>query len=369
LFDSLIKHFGDADVVGVATVHDTLREFIWVTLGSFVVGISCGFVCTFYFYGLQGKQSAVSEVAMFFLWSLIPYYIADGSGFSGIISIMVMGFMMDYFVVGGFQSEEGEWMEYMAMRHDDGPPVEPHLQRFRAACSRAFSGRGHISSRSRHHVGFVAEVIANLMETSIFAYLGLFLFNDTSFSFKLGMSALFSCISSRAAMVIIVSLLINFCVWIDLEGMLGRLWFLVRRQNSLNLDDDSLLNSERVYIDKKTQLILFSAGIRGAVSYALVQNIPVYDAVTKHGSHFKGELRAMTSSTIVVLLFSLGALTFFTVQQGIEEPERERTSGMLTHRLMGSELDSNIDPMDDLGSLALDEVDSQPLNPRPPTRT
>jgi len=187
LFDSLVRHMGDADVVAVATVHDTLRDFFVVTLGSIAVGIACGAVCTFYFYALQGKQSAVTEVAMFFLWSLIPYYLSDGCGFSGIISIMVMGFMLDYFVIGGFQSDEGEWMEYMAMRVHPliSHPVEPRLERMKEACIKAFSGRGHITSRSRHHVGFVAEVIANLMETAIFAYLGLFLFNDTSFNFKL----------------------------------------------------------------------------------------------------------------------------------------------------------------------------------------
>ena len=60
-------------------------------------------------------------------------------------------------------------------------------------------------------------------------------------------------------------------------------------------------------------------GVRGAVSYALVQNIPVYDAVTKHGSHFKGELKAMTSATIVAILFAFGAMTYFTVQRDLRD--------------------------------------------------
>jgi hypothetical protein len=89
----------------------------------------------------------------------------------------------------------------------------------------------------------------------------------------------------------------------------------------------------------KTQMILFSAGVRGAVSYALVQNIPVYDAVTKHGSHFKGELRSMTSATIVILLFTFGALTYFTVRRDLS-PQRERVAGPLTHRLLSTALDS-----------------------------
>jgi len=72
------------------------------------VGCICGAFCTLYFWALQGKQTAVTEVALFFAWALIPYYIADGLGVSGIISIMVMGFMLDYYVIGGNESDERE---------------------------------------------------------------------------------------------------------------------------------------------------------------------------------------------------------------------------------------------------------------------
>lgn len=288
----------------------------------------------------QKNNSHCSSVPGFYV-SLHPNRLCEG-----IISTMVMGFMLDYFVIGGFQTEDGEWMEYMQLRvpPSDQRPVESHFARFLTACSKAFSGRGHISSRSRHHVGFVAQVIANLMETSIFAYLGLFLFNDKHFNVKLVFSGLFSCVSSRAVMVIAASLLINFCVWVDLEGLLGRLWYMVRRSNSISIrfDDDSLWTDQKVYLDRKTQLILFSAGVRGAVSYALVQNIPVYDAVTKHGSKFKNELRAMTSFTIVVLLFAFGALTYFTVQRDRNRSDREQAADPLSHRLMSTGLTSDV---------------------------
>lgn len=340
LFNSLVKHMGDAADVDRVSVHDTLRDFVVVTLGSIALGVACGALCTFYFWALLGKHSAVTEVAMFFTWALIPYYVADGFGFSGIISTMVMGFMLDYFVIGGFQSDDSEWTEYMELRIRPGDTgrAESCSARFLAACAKAFSGRGHIGATSRHHVGFVAEVIANLMETAIFAYLGLFLFNDKSFNFMLVFSGLFSCVSSRACMVIIFSLLINFCVWVDLESSLGRLWYLVRRSNSISIrfDVDSTDSDEKMYLDRRTQLIMFSAGVRGAVSYALVQNIPVYDAVTKHGSKFKNELRAMTSFTIVVLLFTFGALTYFMVPRERNRPDRDSDSNPMSLRLMTS---------------------------------
>jgi NhaP-type Na+/H+ or K+/H+ antiporter len=193
------------------------------------------------------------------------------------------------------------------------------------------------------------------METAIFAYLGLFLFNDKSFSIKLVLSGLVSCVSSRAAMVVIFSFIINVCVWGDLEYLIGRLWYMICRSNSISMrmDDDSLRPTEKVYLDRKTQLILFSAGVRGAVSYALVQNIPVYNVVTKQGSKFKNDLRAMTASTIVVLLFTFGAMTYFTVQRDRLRAER---AGSLTHRLMSSS-----ELVSDIGEEAASELTSLDL--------
>lgn len=359
LFDSLVRHVGDSNVVDRATVQDTLWNFCVVISGSILVGSLCGALCTVYFWALQGKHTAVTEVAVFFSWALVPYYIADGVGYSGIISIMVMGFMLDYFVIGGFQSDEGQWMDYMNRRcHSDmAHPVEPVFGHFKEWWCKAFSGRGHIVTKSRHHVGFVAEVISSIMETAIFAYLGLFLFSGKIWDLKLTSAGIFACVSSRAVQVVVLCLLVNACVWVDLEGKLGSLWRSVFRRtpdgDNNNQDEDSarVRNEPKVYLDSKTQLILFSAGIRGAVSMALVQNIPVYDSVTKHGSHFKAELKAMTSATIVVILFVFGALTYFTVQRDVN-PGPLQDSGALSERLLHNQRFSVLasdDGLDDEG--------------------
>jgi hypothetical protein len=232
LFDSLVRHVGDSNVVDRATVQDTLWNFCVVISGSILVGSLCGALCTVYFWALQGKHTAVTEVAVFFSWALVPYYIADGVGYSGIISIMVMGFMLDYFVIGGFQSDEGQWMDYMNRRcHSDmAHPVEPVFGHFKEWWCKAFSGRGHIVTKSRHHVGFVAEVISSIMETAIFAYLGLFLFSGKIWDLKLTSAGIFACVSSRAVQVVVLCLLVNACVWVDLEGKLGSLWRSVFRR-------------------------------------------------------------------------------------------------------------------------------------------
>jgi NhaP-type Na+/H+ or K+/H+ antiporter len=363
LFDSLVRHMGDADVVDQATIHDIIWNFFFVVAGSIAVGGLCGSLCTLYFWALKGKHTAVTEVAVFFSWALVPFYIADGIGYSGIISIMVMGFMLDYYVIGGFESDEGQWMEYMTRRcnSDQSHPVEPFFGRVKECWCKAFSGKGHILAQSRNNVGFVAEVISQIMETAIFAYLGLFLFSGDIWDFKLTTTGIIACVSSRFVQVVLFSMLVNIGVWMDLEGKLVRLWrSSVRRTAAVSApDDDSIGNEPKVYLDAKTQFILFSAGIRGAVSMALVQNIPVYDAVTKHGSHFKAELKSMTSATIVVILFGFGALTYFIVQRDMN-PGPEQGDGTLSQRLLSAQRFSVLASDDEIDVDVEDNESSDP---------
>jgi NhaP-type Na+/H+ or K+/H+ antiporter len=348
LFEVLRGHLGEDNAFGPDAYKEMINHFCVVLFGSIGIGMVVGMCCTFYFWLLKGKQTAVTEVAIFFCWALIPYYIADGLKCSGIISIMVMGFVMDYFVIGGFQSEEAAWNDYMAMRTTDdigmgNPPADQWTQ-LEQSFSQAFSGRGHLLSRSRNHVGFVAHVIASVMDTSIFAYLGLFLFNGNEWNFWLNMTAICSCVTSRFVMVIVLSLLINIAVFVDFENRIGRCMKALNPFNRINLaeDDDSTGSGTRTYLDRKTQLILLLAGVRGAVSFALVENIPVWDTVSQSGSKFKAELKAMTSSCIVFTLFVFGALTYMAVVRTADQLSGGRVAGSnLTHRLLSEPLDSD----------------------------
>mmetsp|Transcript_26080 Transcript_26080/g.71825 ORF Transcript_26080/g.71825 Transcript_26080/m.71825 type:complete len:730 (-) Transcript_26080:49-2238(-) len=319
LFDSLVRHIGDEDVVGNAALRGVLVHFLMVTVGSLLVGVACGALCTFYFWAMKGKNSAVSEGCVFFTWALIPYYIADAFELSGIISIGTMGFMLDYFVIGGFEDERAEWNTLSQMdsnMEESETPVEPFSQRFQQWCNQAFSGKGHLQREARSHIGYVAEVISSVVETAIFAYLGLFLFNDKEGNFKLTAAGIFACVSSRAGMVVVLCALINLCVFFDVEMKLTNLWRTLRGRGDTVVARQAYEAGQKAFLGPRTQFILFTAGIRGAVSYALVQNIPVYDSVSRHGSVFKGELRAMTSATIVGVLFVFGALTYFGVDRG-----------------------------------------------------
>lgn len=348
LFDTLKDHLGgnSGAELDESAYHEMANNFAAVLFGSIIVGLTVGCCCTLYFYHLRGQQTAVTEVAVFFCWALVPYYIAEAFGWSGIIAIMVMGFFMDYFVVGGFESGQRSWLDYMAIRGqtEDGFGGRPQLDNWteiQISLGKAFGGGGHILPESRHHVGFVAHVIANLMETAIFAYLGLFLFSDNEWNLRLNLTAILSCVSSRAIMVVALSFLINAAVFFDLETRILACFQGIRNQNHAD-NHEGIGSHAQVYLDRRTQLILLLSGVRGAVSFALVENIPVWDAVTKVGSQYKAELKAMTSTSIVFTLFVFGALTYISVKQGGLSID-DSGGSTLVHRLLSEPMNSDDD--------------------------
>ena len=331
LFDTLLHSLAKSSAVDGAMVSETLLTFVRCSIGAIAIGIGCGMACTIYFWALAKRHSPVWETAIFFCFALMPFYLSDGAGMSGIISIMTMGFFLDYFVVGGSQSADAQWMPYMSLQSQDDGSI--------FAVARAFTGAGHLSSMSRHHVGFVAEVIASLMETAIFAYLGLFLFNDEHlWDIRIKATAVFSCIVSRAVMIILLSAVINLFVWFDLENKLISLCF----PNAMREDDssDSTGSRGKVYLSRNTQQVLLLAGVRGAVSFALVENIPVYDAVRTRGSLYKPELKSMTAASILVTVFVFGPLTYYLVKKDQEEGNLGNGQ-MLSERLLSDPLNSD----------------------------
>lgn len=345
LFEVLKDHLGEGDSLGEDAYKEMSKHFAIVLCGSIGIGIGVGMCCTLYFWALKEKQTPVTEVAIFFCWALIPYYIADGLNCSGIIAIMVMGFFLDFFVIGGVRTEQNRWREVLQREHENGTTNNVPNNQLRQVLIDAFSGKGHILDTSRHHVGFVAHVVSMLMETAIFAYLGLFLFNDNKWNLRLNLTSIVSCVSSRLIMVVILSFLVNVAVFFDFENRIGRCLKSINPLRRINLmdDDDSVGSHTRVYLDRKTQLIVLLAGVRGAVSFALVENIPVWDNVSKTGSKFKTELKTMTSSSIVFTLFVFGALTYLAVKQG-SESDSDRRRDILASRLLGDQQGSGDEP-------------------------
>jgi len=324
MFESLVLHLQGNAEIAEGIVWDSAIYFVKVTFISIAIGIGCGFLCTVYFWCLRGRQSSVSEVASFFSFALLAYYISDSLKCSGIVSIMVIGFFMDIFVRGHpltdadlqheiLQIESGHMIDGGAIL----PPrcVIPSFTDWRVM----FSGVGHISHRAKIHVGFVADVLANIMETAIFAYLGLFLFSNKQWDdIPLILIGILSSVFSRVLMIIIISIVVNGGLY--LQNILGRC-VEGNPQNTSGAQEIS-------YIDRNMQVILLYSGVRGAVSLALVENIPIYNAVTRHGSLFKPALKAMTSSSIIFTVFFFGASTYHALKR-----QRQNISGQHDLRL------------------------------------
>ena len=284
----------DSEAVIAAAIHCSVVAF-----GSLCVGVGSGFACSFYFWMMQGCQTPLVEVLLFFCWAFIPYYVCDGIGWSGIVAVVATGFVMDLFVVG---------------QHD---PADDAMQESRSRAGRSvsrrsfFSVQGHLSMRARTHVGFVAELLSTMMETAIFAYLGVFLFSYRyHWNFLHTFLAVFACCISRAVMIPLLSLAANWVAKVQHARAICQ-----KKKGRWSVSSTvSLHPTPGVIIDKKMQLVLWVAGLRGAMSFALVENIPLYDRVTQQGSRLKPELKAMTSATIVFTVFVLGGYTYYLME-------------------------------------------------------
>mmetsp|Transcript_3488 Transcript_3488/g.6734 ORF Transcript_3488/g.6734 Transcript_3488/m.6734 type:complete len:777 (-) Transcript_3488:171-2501(-) len=317
LFKTLLDHldgrgWDDGETVA-GFVGEVAAKVCAVTAGSIAIGLLSGIACTFYFWSLRGRHIPVVEVGIFFIWALVPYYIGDAIGYSSVISMMATLFFADLFVIGRHSSSlmanaHANFGECEISADAAGPPSQEVIGRQHPL----FSTAGQLSSISRHHIGFVAEVVSSLMETIIFAYLGLFLFTNKHHDIPLSLIAIFACVGSRAAMVGSLSWILN---GLRIVYRRSRQLCCNRREIILSDSEDNMAQPEEqqeeaVFLDRRMQRVLFLSGIRGAVSLALVENIPLYNAVTKEGSQFKAELKTMTISSIIFTVFAFGSATY-----------------------------------------------------------
>jgi NhaP-type Na+/H+ or K+/H+ antiporter len=397
LFKSLLEHYHNTstsfdDILG------SVADFLIIAFGSCAIGLTCGVACLCYFHLNSSILHPVMEVASFFLWAVIPYWMAEAFEWSGIVAIVCMGFFMDIYLRPGWDPEEvlredRQQLMYNISEnncnddsyHNMDDESDPKRFRFRGTAidiPRPIANRtrsvadgeqrtsleeriGFSSQEQEHdasdnvsragtsitatpnvkallmkketvrlsreadeHVRFVAHILSQMSENAIFAYLGLFLFSSKyEWDAILCSIGITSCILSRAIMVLT-------CSWF--------IWYLhVIRQRTgcekrrvLNYVDDSsstpkgsnsddekvdpnntpISKSARALSNAKVQVVLILAGLRGAVSLALVESIPIYNGVTGIGSKNKPLLKAMTSSAIIFTIFVLGGGAYYILK-------------------------------------------------------
>ena len=83
-------------------------RFIWIFLGSLVIGCSLGtLVSLFYKYGnLRLQNDTIKlEMALVLVIPYLSYFISQGCGFSGIVSLMFFGIMLSRYSANNFSRE------------------------------------------------------------------------------------------------------------------------------------------------------------------------------------------------------------------------------------------------------------------------
>ena len=320
LFQTLVHFLDETLVIDSEVMLDAFMHFVVVALGSVSVGMLSGACATLYFSLMHGCQTPMVEVIMFLCWSFVPYYICDMVEWSGIVAIVANGFVMDLYVIGqkhqqhhqhkATNSDVDEEIDYLvngnvsSSSSNTSGRVRPYRQQ---KCRSIFTFEGHLSSKADVHVHFVIEIFATLMETAIFAYLGLFLFSSRyHWSLYLSLMSIFATVLGRVIMIPLFSQVAN---------ILNRMNLSSGHHYQSNSTVSPLKANEGVHIDRRMQVVLIFAGLRGAMSFALVEHIPMFDTTTGQGSRLKPELKAMTSASIIFTLFVLGGSTSYLMER------------------------------------------------------
>jgi len=312
LFQTLLNFMDENLVIDGEAVYLATLQFLVIAFGSLFVGLASGLSATLYFWLMQGIQTPLVEVIMFSCWAFIPYYVCDGIEWSGIVAIVAIGFVMDIYIIG--HKSDGDSSE-----HDSDRSLGSSNKK-RTVRHGMFSQEGFLSATAKSHIRFVTEINSTLMETAIFSYLGLFLFNKRyHWSFWIPILAIFACVTSRAITVWF------FSFWSNVVSHVGS--FGANKINKACGKNNNNNNSreKNVVIDSRMQIVLIFAGLRGAMSFALVETIPMFDESTKQGSRFKPELKAMTSACIVFTVFVMGGYTDYLLERVGMKPKANRS--------------------------------------------
>ncbi|KAL3793744.1 hypothetical protein HJC23_013306 [Cyclotella cryptica] len=315
LFQTLVHFLDESLVIDGEAVIDAIMHFVVVALGSLSVGVASGACATVYFALMHGCQTPMVELISFLAWAFIPYFICDMVEWSGIVAIVANGFVMDLYVVGQKHTQNissvddeidflvngnGSISNGSIIITGNGNRGRPNAQQ----CRSFFNHEGHLSPLANNHVHFVIEIFATLMETAIFAYLGLFLFSPRyHWNGYLTVISIFATVMGRVIMIPILS---------HFSNIINRMIISRNNRNACIPRND---NNENVHVDRRMQLVLVFAGLRGAMSFALVEHIPLFDTITAQGSRLKPELKAMTSASIIFTVFVLGGATSYVMEK------------------------------------------------------
>eukprot|EP00550_Attheya_septentrionalis_P005918 CAMPEP_0198290670 /NCGR_PEP_ID=MMETSP1449-20131203/8444_1 /TAXON_ID=420275 /ORGANISM="Attheya septentrionalis, Strain CCMP2084" /LENGTH=761 /DNA_ID=CAMNT_0043989199 /DNA_START=313 /DNA_END=2598 /DNA_ORIENTATION=- len=294
-------------------VLDAVATFLQAMFGSIFIGLLCGCGAWLYFRTLSKHLPPVMEVGSFFLWALIPYYICEEVNWSGIVAIVVMGFFMDIYIAAPKKKKPSELDDDDDENNSHSDYM--HMDERVHTCSSAQSIRPlstteriHLSTTADKHVRFVAHLTSQLAESAIFSYLGLFLLSQKyDWDPALVSIGIVSCVLSRGLMVVLVSNILGFIYrWRGLAPPRSGQPPITGVHSEESNDKPQMSRTAAAISDRRTQLVLVMAGLRGAVSLALVENVPLYNTMTGEGCEYKQIMKGMTSGAILFTTFVFG---------------------------------------------------------------
>eukprot|EP00562_Extubocellulus_spinifer_P009856 CAMPEP_0178506508 /NCGR_PEP_ID=MMETSP0696-20121128/19713_1 /TAXON_ID=265572 /ORGANISM="Extubocellulus spinifer, Strain CCMP396" /LENGTH=698 /DNA_ID=CAMNT_0020135913 /DNA_START=105 /DNA_END=2201 /DNA_ORIENTATION=- len=320
VFKTLVARFDGRTNDGstsASEVFGAAADFLIAMVGSIAVALACGCVSWFYFYYLRNTLSPAWEVGSFFIWALVPFYISESLQWSGIVSLVGMGFFMDIYIASpkgkGQAPSPMACCDYVEMGSSDDRSVATGINSIAPISG---TSRLQLSSEAQKHIRFIAHVTAQLAESAIFAYLGLFLFSKNyDWDPALISIGIASCLMSRAFMVVLLSQFILLVY--RMRGYSTKPQ--ASRSPALSTVSSNESDNEICHLSKtaaairnpRTQTVLVLAGLRGAVSFALVENVPLYNALTEEGCQYKPLMKGMTSAAIIFTTFIIGGASYF----------------------------------------------------------
>ena len=323
VFKTLVPRFDGQTNDGstsASEVFGAAADFLIAMVGSIAVALACGCAAWFYFYFLRNTLSPEWEVGSFFIWALVPFYISESLQWSGIVSLVGIGFLMDIYIAspksgGQAPSTTTCCNYYVEMGSSDDRSVVTGINSIAPISG---TSRLQLSSEAQKHIRFVARVTAQLAESAIFAYLGLFLFSKNyDWDPALISIGIASCLMSRAFMVVLLSQFIllvyrmrGYSTCTKPQTSQSPTTSTIR-SNESDHEIRSMSKTAAAIRNPRTQTVLVLAGLRGAVSFALVENVPLYNAVTGDGCQNRPLMKGMTSAAIIFTTFIIGGASYF----------------------------------------------------------
>lgn len=139
---------------------------------SILIGVTIGFIICFIYKHANLHEHHDIELICFIIGSLMPYYIADLCGYSGIMAVLFCGFVSDSYTYY------------------------------------------HFSDTGKISITNICKTMSVILEGFVFVYLGMALFDENSnkYDVQLVSITLFCCLFGRALSVIILTGCLNLCL-------------------------------------------------------------------------------------------------------------------------------------------------------------